>query len=77
MEKTIRHWAIQNGINAAPGVANRQDMACIYADAILNCGPDDDWRSLNQAILLRWTTAGLRYIKSRAWLLARGGDSHV
>jgi hypothetical protein len=28
------------------------------------------WRELNEAILRRWSPAGLRYIKEKAWKLA-------
>ena len=52
--------------------ANRDEVAQEYADTLRMTGVDwGGWRSFNAAILRRWSPAGLRYIKEKAWRLAR------
>lgn len=43
----------------------RDDIALDYALCLND--PEVDWRRVNEAILDRWSMAGLRYIKARAW----------
>jgi hypothetical protein len=51
--------------------ANRNDVAEGYAQALRWFGPTwKEWKPLNEAILRRWSPAGLRYIKTRAWKIA-------
>ncbi len=51
--------------------ASRDEMAVEYADLLRRNGPDwPSWATLNLAIVDRWSEAGLRYIKTRAWKLA-------
>lgn len=51
--------------------ASRDDMAQEYADCLRDFPPDwDRWPDFNGAILRRWSPAGLRYIKTKAWRLA-------
>lgn len=53
--------------------ANRDEVADAYATALRLHGPDwQHWREWNEAILRRWSMAGLRYIKTKAWNLASG-----
>ncbi len=63
-------WDVQNAINGAPVVKNRDEMARLYADALMG-GVGDRAGELNEAILKRWTMAGLIYIKERAWKIWR------
>jgi len=48
----------------------RNDIAMTYAMAL---GSDEqiDWARVNHAIIDRWSTSALVYIKERAWKLAR------
>jgi hypothetical protein len=50
---------------------NRESVAGAYA-TLLDVWPMDwpGWRELNESILRRWSPAGLRYIKEKAWKLA-------
>jgi hypothetical protein len=51
--------------------ANRDEMADKYADLLMRYEPTwKKWPTLNLAILDRWSPAGLRYIKQKAWRLA-------
>lgn len=43
----------------------RNDVAHTYA--ILIQKGHQEWRSINEAILKRWSPAGLRWIKEQAW----------
>lgn len=52
----------------------RDDAAQLYAACLSNYGPDADWRSINEAVIDRWSLSGLRYVKDRAWKLC-GADS--
>ena len=49
----------------------RNDVAMTYAMAL---GSDEqiDWARVNRAIIDRWSTSALVYIKERAWKLAEG-----
>jgi hypothetical protein len=47
----------------------RADIASSYALAMST--PDVDWRKINHAIMDRWSLAGLKWIKERAWKLRR------
>ena len=50
--------------------ANRDEMAVEYATCLRDLPPEwDRWNDLNAAILRRWSMAGLRYIKTKAWAL--------
>ena len=52
--------------------ANRDEVAEEYADVLRSTGVDwGGWREFNAAILRRWSPAGLRYIKEKAWKLAK------
>ena len=48
----------------------RNDVAMTYAMAL---GSDEeiDWAKVNRAIIDRWSTSALVYIKDRAWKLTR------
>lgn len=51
--------------------ANRNDLAEEYAATLRQCGPSwEGWHEINEAILRRWSMAGLKYIKARAWKIA-------
>jgi hypothetical protein len=52
-------------------VMTRKEVASTYA--ILLCKPigSDDIRKINQAILARWSPSGLRWIKERAYCIAK------
>jgi hypothetical protein len=52
--------------------ASRDEVARSYAVLLTSEWPADwpGWRELNEAILRRWSPAGLRYIKEKAWKLA-------
>lgn len=51
--------------------ANRNDLAEEYATMLRRNGPSwGGWREINEAILRRWSMAGLKYIKTRAWKIA-------
>jgi hypothetical protein len=51
----------------------RKDIALTYAMALRSSEREAvDWRKVNEAIIERWSIAALRYIKDRAWGLARG-----
>lgn len=49
----------------------RNNVATTYALALRSSGPTD-WATVNRAIMQRWSISGLRYIKERAWRIARG-----
>jgi hypothetical protein len=44
----------------------QKDVACTYALA-LRSSENTDWQSVNQAIINRWSMAGLKRIKNMAW----------
>ena len=44
----------------------QKDVACTYALA-LRSSEINDWKSVNQAIINRWSMAGLKRIKEMAW----------
>lgn len=49
----------------------RNGVALTYAFGIKG-SEEIDWPKVNAAILERWSMAGLRYIKERAWKLVEG-----
>lgn len=52
--------------------ANRNEVAQEYAELLVANGPTwPGWKQINDAISRRWSMAGLRYIKERAWKIAR------
>ena len=58
--------------------ANRDDVAREYAACLSVYGSEwPQWSGFNAAILRRWSPAGLRYIKDKAWRLVAPvpGDS--
>jgi hypothetical protein len=47
---------------------NRDEVAADYAALIRAHGSAwEEWRPLNNAIIRRWSLAGLVYIKTQAW----------
>jgi hypothetical protein len=51
----------------------REDVALTYAFAIRQWGPmDERYAVVNRAIMERWSLAGLKWIKTRAWKVAEG-----
>jgi len=53
--------------------ASRDEMADEYASCLRMMSPEwDRWPDINAAILRRWSPAGLRYIKQKAWAVAGG-----
>ncbi len=48
----------------------RAEVAAHYGVALRE-GESVEWRFVNEAILERWSMAGLRWIKERAWKEAR------
>lgn len=53
--------------------ANRNEVANEYASLMRHNGPSwDGYKPINEAILRRWSMAGLHYIKERAWKIATG-----
>ena len=55
----------------------RDDVAMTYAFALRQIGApngmtNDDFAEVNRAIMDRWSIAALRYIKDKAWRIARG-----
>ena len=53
----------------------RDDVAKTYSFLLLQraYGKEGDWPTINKAISARWPK-GLRYIKTKAWQLARAND---
>ena len=52
--------------------ASRDEVADEYASCLRDFPPEwDRWSDFNAAILRRWSPAGLRYIKEKAWQLVR------
>ena len=50
----------------------RYDVAVSYQICLRIIAPDSEaWKRINQAIISRWSLAGLEWIKARAW--ERGG----
>jgi hypothetical protein len=47
--------------------ASRDELVPEYAQMLRGWGPDADWRGVNSSIIRRWSPAGLRYIKTKAW----------
>lgn len=48
----------------------REDVALTYAMALGSSEVDEiDWSKINHAIIERWSIAGLKWIKTRAWKL--------
>ena len=45
---------------------NQKDVACTYALA-LRSSEITNWKSINHAIINRWSMAGLKRIKEMAW----------
>lgn len=59
---------------AAKG-CRQKDIALTYAMAIKSHGQkadSPDWPTINHAILLKWSHAGLERIKKRAWDILHG-----
>jgi hypothetical protein len=52
--------------------AKRNDIAKTYRMALASSWPTD-WKTVNQAIMDRWSFSGLEYIKNRAWNQVEGG----
>lgn len=55
----------------------RNDVALTYAIALRQTmAPDSreavDWWKVNHAIMDRWSLAGLKYVKERAWAIYEG-----
>lgn len=52
----------------------RADVALTYAFGLRQEGEvrEVDWRKVNEAIIERWSMAGLKWIKTRAWKLLEG-----
>lgn len=48
----------------------REDVAMSYAFAIRQ-DAKLDWRKVNEAIIDRWSLSALKWIKERAWKIAR------
>ena len=46
----------------------RKDVALTYAFA-MRSADDVDWPIVNQAIIERWSMAGLKFVKEQAWKL--------
>jgi len=44
----------------------QKDVACTYALALKSSDPTN-WKSVNEAIIKRWSMAGLKRIKEMAW----------
>ena len=52
--------------------SSRNDLAWDYLDLLRTLPADSlTWKVLNEAIVRRWSLAGLRYIKEKAWKIAR------
>jgi hypothetical protein len=52
--------------------ANRDEVADEYARLLRVAGTAwDGWQAFNEAILRRWSMAGLRYIKTKAWKIVK------
>lgn len=48
--------------------ASRDEMATAYADLLRTKNADwKTWPTLNLAIMDRWSSSGLQYIKRQAW----------
>jgi len=45
---------------------DRNEAAKIYRDALLHY-KNVNWSDLNWAIVKKWSTAGLKYVKLQAW----------
>lgn len=53
--------------------ANRNEVAEEYAVLVRRNGMQwDGYAKINQAIVRRWSMAGLKYVKDRAWKIATG-----
>jgi len=53
--------------------ASRDELAHEYAELLKTREPSDGiWPVLNLAILDRWSSSGLAYVKRKAWALATG-----
>lgn len=63
LELTCVESVIENEI--AQGLKQKQ-IAQIYALALVSSWPTD-WRRVNEAIIKRWSFAGLNRIKNMAW----------
>jgi hypothetical protein len=44
----------------------QKDIACTYSLALRSSDPTD-WKSVNEAIVKRWSMSGLNRIKDMAW----------
>ena len=56
---------------AIRGCGTQRDAARHYADALRTYGPDAvNWKTVNDAILARWSISGLKKIKRDAWKIA-------
>jgi hypothetical protein len=45
----------------------RDGVVAVYAQAIASWRDSTDWSRVNEAIMTRWSKAGLAYIKAQAW----------
>lgn len=50
------------------GGCTRNSVALTYAMALFS-SEKTDWKSVNEAIMKRWSVNALNYIKKRAWKL--------
>lgn len=65
-------WADWLGRLASPDCpwpTTRDSMAACYRRVLVVPGALEnvDWRRVNEAIIVRWSLAGLKYVKTRAW----------
>lgn len=54
----------------ASRAAEEEEVAVIYAQWLRD-GKAHDWRSMNEAIIERWSITALGRIKRRAWEIAK------
>lgn len=81
----LAHVEVCDGCDAASSPAKREELLrfeigfetatrASVAIAYAACLSDEqaDWRSINQAIIDRWSPSGLDYIKRQAWKRRHG-----
>lgn len=66
-------WLCWQASPDCPWPMTRDSMAASYRRVLVVPGAlgieGVDWRRVNEAIIARWSLAGLKFIKKRAWAL--------
>lgn len=68
----VREHRARDYASAIDSCRTSKDAADLYADGLMTYGPDGmNWRTVNSAVLRRWSASTLDKIKRHAWKACR------